>query len=200
MNINSVISFPIYTDPVVPNDWDKWWNLWNNEAIFLKKIIKNHNNGRNIWKGFDIYVRNHSDTKIHGYESKKINCENLFPSLFDNLNNFPMKINVVRAVSSGSDVLPHNDYNTPMKSLRSLLFDNNKSPNFYYIKNKQKVYQKLPNHTNTWVYNDHVCQHGTDFYKNHFKILLIYYGVFKEELLQKNFILAKKMKDCIYVE
>lgn len=183
MNMDSFVSIPINFPPIRPAEWESWWKVWNQNASFMKKNIKNQNDGQALWRGFDIYVANNCDSNYYGYNVKNINCPELFPILFDNLDKFPMHIHIVRAVSSMAKVFPHHDMTTKHISLRSLLFDNNPKLNFYYCYNNKKKYQSLPSDTNTWAYNDHLVKHGTDFYLGHYKILIMYWGTIKENIL-----------------
>lgn len=186
MNRNILISAPIEFPVIEPNNWNTWWDMWYNHASILAKINKNHNSTQAYWKGFDIYMRDGADPLDFYYKSKNMNCSNLFPSLFDNLDKLPLEIDVVRVVSSISKVSPHRDASYPSTGIRTLLYDNNVRPNFYYTFNNHIEYQTLPKDTNTWMYNDHKSLHGSDFYPGHSKILIMYYGTIKDEMLDKN--------------
>lgn len=187
MDRNSLISAPIKFPRIEPNNWEKWWDLWYKEASWIRKIEANHNGMSGIpWRGFDVYVKNGIDPLQYRYDAKNLNCPEIFSSLFDNLDNFPMDIYVMRVLSSTSPVFPHSDANRPATGIRTLLYDNNVRHNFYYMFGNKKVYQRLPEDTNTWMYNDHKSKHGTDFYQGHSKILIAYYGKIKDEVLDKN--------------
>jgi hypothetical protein len=59
-----------------------------------------------------------------------------------------------------------------------LLVDQHTEPNFFYVNsNGEKVFQKMPLETNTWMYDDSEMMHGSDKKPNLFKVLLMYYGV-----------------------
>lgn len=172
-----VISSPLQIPIIQPNNWDKWWDLWFNEASAVQKISKNHNQYAAPWKGLDIWVKDGIDAESETqYRAKNLNCLELFDSIFDNLDQFPIDIDIVRAVSSMGHVLPHHDSVCDSLSVRSLLYDNNIKSTFYYQIDNKKVYQKLPPTTNTWMYWDHKRKHGTDYYFGHSKILITYIG------------------------
>lgn len=182
-----IISSPILFQPVVPINWNRWWELWNTEASIAIKVAKNHNNTGAAWKALNVYVKPGIDsTEYTGYKIKNIICPELFPSLFNNLDSFPIDISVIQIVSSRSPVRPHTDNTEPKISVRSMLYDNNFTPTFYYITNGEKKYQTLPDNTNTWMYYDHKCQHGSDYYFGHSKQIIIYHGKIKQSVLDKN--------------
>lgn len=172
------ISTPLLFPKIVPNP--KWNEIWESNAELIRKVSSNHNAGQAFWKGFDIYVKPDFDIKSYtGYDFKNINCPEIFPEIFNNLDLLPIEIFAVRAMSSMTKVMPHSDCLTPMLSVRTLLCDDNPKSTFYYQFNNKVEYQQLPETTNTWMYWDHKSKHGTDFYQGHRKILLAYYGKMK---------------------
>ncbi len=174
--ISSPISIPI----IQPNNWEKWWDMWFKESSSVQKISKNHNQYPAPWRGFDIWVKNGIDSEASTqYRAKNLNCPELFDSIFDNLDKFPIDIDIVRAVSSMGHVAPHHDCFDESLSVRSLIYDNNIKSTFYYQVNDEKIYQNLPATTNTWMYWDHKRKHGTDYYFGHSKILITYFGRIK---------------------
>jgi hypothetical protein len=178
----SVVSSPIQIPIIQPTDWEKWWDLWFKESASVQKISKNHNQYPAPWRGFDIWVRDKIDAETTTqYRAKNVNCPELFPSIFDNLDMFPINIDIVRVVSSMGHVAPHHDSPDESLSVRSLIYDNNIKSTFYYQANNDKIYQKLPPTTNTWMYWDHKLKHGTDYYFGHSKILITYFGTMKPD-------------------
>jgi hypothetical protein len=191
MIIDSVVSSPLIFPKIIPNDWDRWWKLWTKEATNATKVFKNHNNEIAPWKGMNVYVKpgiNNIDRT--GYDIKNVFCPELFPSLFDNLDDFPLDIEVMQVVSSKLAVTPHTDHNKPMISIRSMLYDNNFTPTFYYQIDGNKKYQTLPDDTNTWMYHDNKYKHGSDYYQGHSKHLIIYHGKVKKDILKDNITLG----------
>jgi hypothetical protein len=187
MNREILISAPIKFPIIKPDNWDKWWDIWHKESTFLRKISSNHNSKTQpFWKGFDIYVKEGFDSSECLYKTKNVNCPELFPVLFNNLDKFPVDIYVMRVVSNMAKVLPHSDYNQPIVGIRTLLYDSNVRPNFYYQYEFSKKYQVLPDDSNTWMYNDHLSLHGADYYPEHNKLLIMYYGKIKYDVLDLN--------------
>jgi len=187
MIIDSIISSPIAFPKIVPNDWDRWWKLWTTEATTAIKVSKTHNSTGGPWIGLNAYVKSGVDAMAYtGYNIKNVSCPELFPSLFDNLDSFPIDISVMQIVSSRCPSPPHTDHTEPRVSVRSMLYDNNFTPTFYYLVDGEKKYQTLPNNTNTWIYHDNKCKHGSDYYYGHSKHLIIYHGKIKKDILDQN--------------
>lgn len=178
--MQDLISTPVIFPYVKPINWDVWWDIWFKERRILRKVVKNHNSSGVLWNGIDIYVKPGVDSVSEtGYSSINLNCAELFPCIFENLNQLPIEVNIVRAVSSLSRVLPHTDTLSESISVRSMLYDNNIKDTFYYNINNKIRYQKLPTDTNTWAYWDNTVAHGTDYYAGHSKILIMYFGKIK---------------------
>jgi hypothetical protein len=181
------ISSPLQIPVIQPANWDKWWDLWFKESSTVQKISKNHNQYAAPWKGFDIWVKSginsESDTQ---YRAKNVNCPELFPSIFDNLDKFPIDVDIVRIVSSMGHVAPHHDFLDENNNIRST---------FYYQVDDKKVYQKLPSTTNTWMYWDHKRKHGTDYYFGHSKLLITYFGKVKPQFDVSEFNESAKLFD-----
>jgi len=187
MIIDSMISSPIAFPKIVPNDWDRWWKLWEKEAAPAIKVLKNHNTTNANWIGLNVYVKEGVDSVAYSnYKIKTVNCPELFSTLFDNIDKFPFDISIMQIVSSRGLVTPHNDNTNPKISIRSMLADTNFTPTFYYNIGGDKKYQTLPSDTNTWVYHDNKYKHGSDYYYGHTKHLIIYHGTAKRDLLEQN--------------
>jgi len=189
MIIDNVISAPIAFPIIEPIDWARWWKLWTTEAVPAKKIATTHNSTGGPWIGMNVYIAPGIDNKEYtGYDIKNVICPELFPTLFDNLESFPIDIAVMQIVSSRYPSPPHTDHNEPRISVRTMLYDNNFTPTFYYVINGEKRYQTLPDNTNTWIYHDNKYRHGSDHYNGHSKHLIIYHGKIKRGLLENNLV------------
>jgi hypothetical protein len=180
------VSVPLIFPKVVPNDWEVWNNVWEQNKKFVPKSLQTKNIGQVYWVGFDIYVKPGIDTTdIIPYTCKNVNCPELFPSLFDNIDKLPIEVHVVRVLQSLGKVHAHRDYakETGYNSIRSLLIDNNPKQTWWYEdSNTNTHYLKLPEDTNTWWYDDATVKHGTDFYIGHNKQLVMYQGLIKDSL------------------
>ena len=191
MILDNIVSSPIIFPKIVPNDWDKWWNLWISEAKPAVRVKQTHNSKGGPWIGMNVYVKPGVDNiEYTGYNIKNVSCPELFPSLFDNLDLFPVDIAVMQIVSSRWPSPPHTDHAEPKISVRSMLYDNNFTPTFYYQIDGDKKYQTLPDDTNTWMYHDNKYKHGSDYYQGHSKHLIIYHGTVKKDILKDNITLG----------
>lgn len=175
----SLISTPLHFNKVEPNNWAQWWDLWNKESDIVIKAGHTHNNVAARWRGVDIYVKDGIDVVTETqYSCKNLNCPDLFNTIFDNIHLLPLDVQIVRAVSSMSAVGAHHDAAVDKHMIRTMLYDDNPKPSWYYLDSKYKrTYQQLPPDTNTWLFMDKKAKHGTDFHPGHSKILLCYYGV-----------------------
>jgi hypothetical protein len=180
------VSVPLLFPKVVPNDWELWDKVWDQNKRFVPKVRHTKNIGQVGWLGFDIYVKPGLDaTDILPYICKNVNCPELFPSLFDNLDKLPIDVHVVRVLQSFSKVQAHHDFalSTGYNSIRSLLTDTNPKQTWWYEdSNTNKYYLRLPDDTNTWWYDDEKVKHGTDFDPRYKKQLIMYQGLVKDSL------------------
>jgi hypothetical protein len=178
------VSVPLIFPKVIPNDWEIWNNVWEQNKKFVPKSLQTKNIEQVYWVGFDIYVKpgiNPND--IMPYTCKNVNCPELFPSLFDNIDKLPIEVHLVRVLQSLGRVHAHHDYakETEYNSIRSLLIDNNPKQTWWYEdSNTNKHYLKLPEDTNTGWYDDAKVKHATDFYIGHKKQLIMYQGLIKD--------------------
>ena len=178
------VSVPLIFPKVVPNNWEIWNNVWEQNKKFVPKSLQTKNIEQVYWVGFDIYVKpGINPTDVIPYTCKNVNCPELFPSLFDNLDKLPIEVHLVRVLQSLGRVHAHHDYakETEYNSIRSLLIDNNPKQTWWYEdSNTNKHYLKLPEDTNTWWYDDAKVKHGTDFNPQYKKQLIMYQGLIKD--------------------
>ena len=183
-----IISAPLVFPKIEPDSWDEWWNVWNKEAAYVKKINQSHNPLRSPWIGFDICVSpEKNDYANYHYDFKNINQPELFSKFFSNLDDFPLEINIMRAASTFVPARPHKDFIEPTFSVRSMLYDSNPKSTWYYLFDNKRTYLTLPEDTNTWIYPDHESQHGSDFDSRYRKILLLFFGTLKPGYPEKAF-------------
>jgi hypothetical protein len=162
---------------LTPTNWNLWWDIWNNNAKPLVRYQQNHNKPGK-WIGFDCYRSDTYNPETEGYyNSEFVDCSSVLPNLIDNIKHLFHKLFLIRILQSTDTFFPHNDFKDEEHvAVRTLLYDENPSSTFYYVINNKKVYQKLPSNSNTWIYKDHLVQHGSDFDDRYKKILITYYG------------------------
>jgi len=188
--MTELVSSPLIFPKIVPNDWEEWNRVWEKNKKYSPKVIRSPNPGQNFWLGFDIYVKEGVDaTEMVTYQCENLNCPELFNSLFDNLDKFPMDIYLVRVVQSFSRVYPHHDFSKPPEipghSIRTMLYDDNPKQTWWYENAEgTREYLKLPEDSNTWWYHDSKVKHGTDYIPGHNKQLIMYRGVVKEDKME----------------
>jgi hypothetical protein len=171
-------SIPLDIPKITVDNAKLWKDLYMSKRQPITKTGINHNGFDGAWVGLDIYRGPNYDASTDIYTSPYVNCAELFPNMIKTiLDHIPMDIACVRCATSIHPFIPHHDFSTPRLSCRTLLIDQNVEPNFFYINLQgNKVYQKLPIETNTWMYDDSEMMHGSDKKPNLFKVLLMYYG------------------------
>jgi hypothetical protein len=184
--LDQIISKVLDIPRVTPTNWNAWWDIWNANAKPLVRYQQNHNKPGK-WIGFDCYRGDNYDPDTNGYyHSEFVDCSNVFPNLVDNIMPFFHKLLLIRILQSTDTFFPHNDFKDQEHiAVRTLLYDENPSSTFYYIINNEKVYQKLPSNSNSWIYKDHLVQHGSDFDDRYKKILITYYGYINFEEINR---------------
>jgi hypothetical protein len=191
--MSTIISAPLDFPKIEPDDWDKWWDVWNGYSKKIQKVNKSHNNLSSPWHGLDVYVRpgyEEGATRLYNFEN--INRPDLFSNFFNRTDEFPIHINIMRVASSFTQVVPHHDFTSPTYSIRSLLHDTNPIPTWYYLINNKKTYLNLPTNTNSWIYPDHESKHGSDYDYRYKKILIMFYGTIKENKIKMSIEQSKK--------
>ncbi len=180
-----IISIPLHIPKIEPGDWAEWWDIWKKEAAPIIKVQTNHNllqPGHVGQIGFDLYA---DPNIVQTYAAKNINRLDLFPSISNNIEKFPMDIKIIRVASSIRFFSAHNDYIVPYFSIRSLIhIADEQDFKFFYTMPNGIQYQKLPKETNTWAYWDHKVKHGSQLTNlNRRKIMIMYYGTLKPDMV-----------------
>jgi hypothetical protein len=173
---------------IEPDDWELWWSWWETNAKPLTKVYSSINGdpGLNHWHGVQIYG---DDAPFDPWNITKVDCTKEFPKMFENIFKIPMDIQRIRAVTSKGMFTPHKDHPFPVLSCRINLYDNNPGPTFGYVNandRPRKFYlQRLPDTSNTWVYQDHTQDHTTFYNNKHFKILFMLLGRWRSDELNE---------------
>lgn len=188
--ISCVLDIP----PIEPDDWNLWWQIWQSSSKFIEKET-NFNGKDSGWRGLEIYRSHNYTYDCYSPSITFIDLQTVFPRMFKQIFQLPIKLNYVRALQSIRAFSPHKDtFGKNFISLRSIIYDENPNPTFYYIENK-KIYQRLPKTSNTWIAYDSRCLHGTDFNKNYKKIMFYLWGEWEqdkgEELVKRSLELYK---------
>lgn len=182
MTTNHIISKVLDIPKLTPTNWDLWWDIWHHNAKPLERYQQNHNKPGK-WIGFDCYRGDTYNPLTEGYyNSELVDCSSVLPDLIDNIKPLFHTLFLVRILQSTATFFPHSDFKDEEHiAVRTLLYDENPSSTFYYIINNEKVYQNLPLNSNTWIYKDHLVQHGSDFDERYKKLLVTYYGFINVE-------------------
>lgn len=181
MNPNNILALPLKLPKFEPDDWDVFWEVWERDKRLYNRNYAdtagndslipgwigfswNFNNGYNLGM-FDILDKDYSD---------------VFPKFHKQLiESLPVKIHYimfqsnVREIPTHQDGAPTTDHLPYPASIRILLSDKNEKSTFFFInKNKREgKFLKLPEDTNSFVYNNPKIHHGAH-YHNKEKILM----------------------------
>ncbi len=170
-----IVSLPLPLPKLIPDDWNKWWGIWNKYAQPLEKIGVSPNSEAGKHFGFDVYS---NGTFQPTYKAPLINLAELYPSLNNQLTNLPFEVYTIRFVMSKGNFLPHVDNFKPTWQVRNMFWCEDPNPQWYYtdLKNTKKEYLRLPEDKNWWAYVDGMVKHGTDYNPGHEKIIVQIFG------------------------
>lgn len=172
------------TPTVYPKDWDLFWSAWEKHSG-ASHIIKSDPAGNlcsdtskdvDFFKGLDIYAKEDKLLTENHWKVPYLDYKEIFPNLLDDLNTaFPWAdILFCRLWMSNMPIPWHRDYTSEPGTLRAMIYDENPKPTFKIFNAKAGVhYINLPKETNTFMYNNQTCFHGSDRQEGINKIVLI---------------------------
>lgn len=194
-----IASLPIDYPKLLPDDWDKWWSIWNSFSKPLEKTGNTPNSRPGLHVGFDVH---RSNVFSPNYSAPYLDLSKLYPSLFEQIMSLPINIYGARFVKSNGNFPPHIDNFVPSWSLRNMFYCNDPEPQWYYTdRNDNNIqYLKLPDETNWWAYRDGIIKHGTTYREEYPKIIL---QIFSHRQSTEKFVLksvGKFLKETIYYD
>ena len=192
----NIVSKIINIPRLAPRDMKSWLNFWDENAKPVPKIKINHNGNSTIkWKGL-CFMGIENISRLSAYDFKYVDCFDIFPELYVHVSNLGIPVSMGLIFESTFSFLPHNDTATGnAMQIRTILYDENPVPTFFYMINGKKVYQQFPpNESNTWIFKDHDVQHGSDFIPGYRKLLISY------NLEEKSEVITKFMADTTFDE
>lgn len=176
-----IIFTPIDLPKLEPDNWDKFWDVWNTHANRLTKRRMNVDTSdasvgsSDIWKGLDIYRLAQG---ITAWEAPYYDISTEFPEMFNTILRMQetgLRIYQVRLITSLLNVAAHTDDNLDRWAYRSYFHYTSPKSQWYFTKSGDKEgprhYIDLPSNANWFAYNDQQCWHGTDYDPEHPKIL-----------------------------
>lgn len=171
-----IISTPLDLPKVVPDDWEKWWSIWNANAEVPVRMVETHNPYPAAHDGFEVYNNGKSS---HPYSAKFVDLARIYPSLLEQMLDVPFEVHRIRFLRSTMAFNPHTDRTVPNWAMRIMFHCDDPNPQWYYTPlqgpDTEKHYLRLPESTNWWSYFDGAVKHGTDFNPHHRKILAMIY-------------------------
>lgn len=166
-----IVSTALPLPDITPDDWDKWWSIWNRFSMPLKKTGYSPNNIDGYHTGFDIFKRK---TFNPVYEAPVIDLENLYPEIYEKILSMPVELSCVRFVRSNDSFLPHMDNFVKSWQIRNMFYCEDPEPQWYYtdVKNENVKFLYLPESTKWWAYMDGAIKHSTIYRPNYPKIIV----------------------------
>jgi hypothetical protein len=171
-----IVSVPLNLPRLEPDNWDKWWHIWNNNAAPLNKIKKTINKIEIApHLGFDAYRAPYFDPV---YTANYVDFKTVYPMMYDQIMSFPVKLYCARFLMATDEFEPHTDYSFPNWSIRSMFYCKDPNPQWYYtdLNKEDPKYLSLPETTNWWAYRDGVINHASHFRKEYPKIILLIFA------------------------
>lgn len=176
-----LIYTPVDLPNIEPDDWNKFWNIWNTHSAYLEKTRNNAKTSianlgaKNVWIGLDIFKK--LEYFKTSWQAPYYDIQQDLPKMyrfFTLLDTFG--VYRIRLLQSQVNILSHTDDNLDKWHLRAYLYYTSKKEQWYFTRphdsNGERKYISLPNTTNWFMYNDKFCWHGTDFDIENKKILL----------------------------
>jgi hypothetical protein len=212
ININMVIATPLDIPPLVPDDWEVFWDIWNTNSDNLVKThfipqdpgnrpaYNNSQLGRNdIWIGMDIYQTRFAEKRTL-WQSPYIDISQKLPKMHQQCLDLPfLNINCVRIVKSLINFKPHSDDGLNTWRIRSMFHHPWKEQqwSFSLPEGNKLLPLNLPEETNWFSYNDKHCWHATAYNPDKEKLLVIVDGFVPPALLIKS---QEKYKNFVLTE
>jgi len=186
---------------IQPNNWDLFWDAWNKHAgsSYLIKsdpagnILSPTTQDTDFFKGLNIYSID--DRLINGgnhWQVPYLDYKEIFPNVLDDLHAaFPWAQFIFCRLWMSNIPIPwHRDHAPEAGALRAMIYNENKKPTFKVFNPSQifnpshgKYYVDLPETTNTFIYNNKVCMHGSDREEGINKIILLTLHLIKDRQL-----------------
>jgi hypothetical protein len=168
MIVSTILDLP----KVIPDDWEKWWSIWNTHSRELHKVGKSPNSESGVHVGFDVFKTSKFKP---AYAAEFCDLKSLYPSLFESVMALPIDKLGVRFVMSRGDFPAHMDNKWPNWSIRNMFFCDDPNPQWYYVSGEKKMWLTLPEESNWWAYKDGTVKHGTIYREQYPKIIIQYF-------------------------
>jgi hypothetical protein len=179
----TVLDAPI----IQPNNWDFFWDAWNKHAgaSYIDKSDPAGNQDSQyiatgkrteFFKGLNIYATDPSKLEDGHWKLPYLNYMEIFPNVLDDLHAaFPWaEIEMCRLWMSNMPIPWHRDHTREAGALRAMIYNENTKPTFkVFHPNGGMHFVDLPEDSNTFIYNNSTCFHGSDREEGVNKIILL---------------------------
>lgn len=185
-SVNDILYTPVDLPKIEPDSWEMFWKIWEADSrmyVRLKPDAAGNNTQHPGWNGliWNFEIPGKKPGTMWDVSAK--NYKLVFPKWYEQLQSLPFKLHRIQMLSNYQAIIPHRDgqiYTDHLPfacDLRTMLVDENTTPSFWVSTTRQepidKFYVKLPNDTNTFVFNNPKTFHGADYHGKR-KIILTY--------------------------
>lgn len=184
---NNLVWTVLDSPGIYPKDWDFFWGAWNKHAgasyIDKNDPAGNQDSGyaatgkrTEFFKGLNIYASHPSALEDGHWKMPFLDYREIFPNVLDDLHAaFPWaRFEMCRLWMSNMPIPWHRDYTREPGAFRAMLYNENKRPTFKVFHPRAGTcYIDLPEETNTFMYNNQTCLHGSDREDGVNKIILL---------------------------
>jgi len=192
---------PLNFPTIVPDNWDKFWKMWNEKSDRLVKFKNMHDdikihvnmmvNDSNIWRGILVYDPD-SSMPNNSLVMPIVDIRDELPNMFNDLMSLKpfFKTYHVSIIESLRSVISHSDTKVDTWMVRSFLSYPSPTPQWYFTKphdreGKRTYINPLPE-TNWFAFNDSIMWHGTDWNEKYPKVLIKIYGEPHDYVIKEN--------------
>ncbi len=169
---------------IEPADWDFFWDAWNKHAgsSFIVKsdpagnVASDNSKKIDFFKGLNIYAKDPRILTDNHWQVPFLDYKEIFPNVLDDLHAaFPWaEIIFCRLWMSNQPIPMHRDHAPEPGALRSMIYNENKKPTFKVFHPRAGInYVDLPEESNSFIYNNSTCYHGSDRDDGVNKIILL---------------------------
>ena len=158
---------------IKPTNWDLFWDAWNKHSG-SSYIVKSDPAGNNasenskkidFFRGLNIYAKHENLLTDNHWQVPYLPYQEIYPDLLEQLEAaFPWaEIMFCRLWMSNQPIPWHRDHSSEPGALRAMIYNENNKPTFKVFHPRAGTnYVDLPEESNTFMYNNSTCMHGSD--------------------------------------
>ncbi len=169
---------------IEPANWELFWDAWekhSGSSYIVKSdpagnVASENSKKIDFFKGLNIYASHPSLLEDNHWQVPYLPYQEIFPDLLEQLEvAFPWaEILFCRLWMSNQPIPWHRDHSTEPGALRAMIYNENKRPTFKVFHPRAGTnYVNLPEDSNSFMYNNSTCMHGSDRDEGINKIIML---------------------------